>query len=226
MLATKLQLAGFDISRSGVSKIEARLCFVDDKDHMFLVEALPSRCYHNESLTQAVLGLESNQMLSVVFAACSPAVTWPRWSSNSSPGFASPPVKVLALTMKGSARFPSTCSEIGKANDRVRDRAFCCQSCQFWGHFRAVPCVSVQISGLPVQALFLRLHKFLQSVRDTRFKPVTPTVSRYSAPSGQRLLLCRRLHMGPCKPVRERKVLQSEARCGQPFGCADPSTGW
>jgi transcriptional regulator with XRE-family HTH domain len=40
MLATKLQLAGFDISRSRVSKIEARLRFVDDKDLMFLAEVL------------------------------------------------------------------------------------------------------------------------------------------------------------------------------------------
>ena len=40
MLATKLQLAGFDISRSGVSKIEARLRFVDDKDLMYLAEVL------------------------------------------------------------------------------------------------------------------------------------------------------------------------------------------
>ena len=40
MLAVKLQLAGFDISRSGVSKIEARLRFVDDKDLMFLAEVL------------------------------------------------------------------------------------------------------------------------------------------------------------------------------------------
>lgn len=31
---------GFDISRSGVSKIEARLRFVDDKDLMFLAEVL------------------------------------------------------------------------------------------------------------------------------------------------------------------------------------------
>ncbi len=38
--ATKLQLAGLDISRSGVSKIEARLRFVDDKDLMFLSEVL------------------------------------------------------------------------------------------------------------------------------------------------------------------------------------------
>ena len=40
MLATRLQLAAFDISRSGVSKIEARLHFVDDKDLMFLAEVL------------------------------------------------------------------------------------------------------------------------------------------------------------------------------------------
>ena len=40
MLAAKLQLAGFDVSRSGVSKIEARLRFVDDKDLMFLSEVL------------------------------------------------------------------------------------------------------------------------------------------------------------------------------------------
>ena len=40
MLAAKLQLAGFDISRSGISKIEARLRFVDDKDLMFLSEVL------------------------------------------------------------------------------------------------------------------------------------------------------------------------------------------
>jgi hypothetical protein len=39
MLATN-QLAGFDISRSGVSKIEARLRFVGDKDLMFLAEVL------------------------------------------------------------------------------------------------------------------------------------------------------------------------------------------
>lgn len=38
--ATKLQLAGLDISRSGVSKIEARLRFVHDKDLMFLAEVL------------------------------------------------------------------------------------------------------------------------------------------------------------------------------------------
>ena len=40
MLATKLQIDGFDITRSGVSKIEARLRFVDDKDLMFLAEVL------------------------------------------------------------------------------------------------------------------------------------------------------------------------------------------
>ncbi|MEO8351346.1 MAG: helix-turn-helix transcriptional regulator [Chthoniobacteraceae bacterium] len=38
--AAKLQLAGLDIGRSGVSKIEARLRFVDDKDLMFLAEVL------------------------------------------------------------------------------------------------------------------------------------------------------------------------------------------
>ena len=39
-LAAKLQLGGLDISRSGVSKIEARLRFVDDRDIMFLAEVL------------------------------------------------------------------------------------------------------------------------------------------------------------------------------------------
>jgi transcriptional regulator with XRE-family HTH domain len=39
-LAAKLQIAGLDISRSGVSKIEARLRHVDDKSIMFLAEAL------------------------------------------------------------------------------------------------------------------------------------------------------------------------------------------
>jgi transcriptional regulator with XRE-family HTH domain len=38
--ATKLQLAGFDISRSGVSKIEARLSYVDDKTLLYLAEVL------------------------------------------------------------------------------------------------------------------------------------------------------------------------------------------
>src|SRR5205814_4277442 len=39
-VATKLQLAGFDISRSGVSKIEARLSYVDDKTLLYLAEVL------------------------------------------------------------------------------------------------------------------------------------------------------------------------------------------
>lgn len=39
-LAAKLQIAGFDISRSGVSKIESRLVFVDDKTLMYLAEVL------------------------------------------------------------------------------------------------------------------------------------------------------------------------------------------
>lgn len=38
-LATKLQLAGFDTSRSGVSKIEARLSYVDDKTMLYLRSA-------------------------------------------------------------------------------------------------------------------------------------------------------------------------------------------
>jgi transcriptional regulator with XRE-family HTH domain len=38
--AAKLQVAGLDISRSGVSKIEARLRFVDDRDLVFLAEVL------------------------------------------------------------------------------------------------------------------------------------------------------------------------------------------
>jgi hypothetical protein len=41
-VATRLELAGFDISRSGVSKLEARLRFVDDKDLIFLAEVLSS----------------------------------------------------------------------------------------------------------------------------------------------------------------------------------------
>lgn len=40
VLAAKLQIAGLDISRSGVSKIEARLRHVDDKSIMFLAEVL------------------------------------------------------------------------------------------------------------------------------------------------------------------------------------------
>lgn len=39
-LAAKLQIAGFDISRSGVSKIEARLSYVDDKSLLYLAEVL------------------------------------------------------------------------------------------------------------------------------------------------------------------------------------------
>jgi hypothetical protein len=38
--SAKLQIAGFDIGRSGVSKIEARLVFVDDRTLMFLAEVL------------------------------------------------------------------------------------------------------------------------------------------------------------------------------------------
>jgi transcriptional regulator with XRE-family HTH domain len=40
VLAAKLQIAGFDISRSGVSKIEARLSYVDDKALLYLAEVL------------------------------------------------------------------------------------------------------------------------------------------------------------------------------------------
>ena len=40
ILAAKLQIAGFDISRSGVSKIEARLSYVDDKSLLYLAEVL------------------------------------------------------------------------------------------------------------------------------------------------------------------------------------------
>ncbi len=40
VLAAKLQIAGFDISRSGVSKIEARLSYVDDKTLLYLAEVL------------------------------------------------------------------------------------------------------------------------------------------------------------------------------------------
>ncbi len=39
-LATRLQLAGFDTSRSGVSKIEAQLSYVDDKTILYLAEVL------------------------------------------------------------------------------------------------------------------------------------------------------------------------------------------
>ena len=38
--AAKLQIAGLDISRSGVSKIEARISYVDDKSIMYLAEVL------------------------------------------------------------------------------------------------------------------------------------------------------------------------------------------
>ena len=38
--ATKLQIAGLDTSRSGVSKIEARLCYVDDRTLVYLAEVL------------------------------------------------------------------------------------------------------------------------------------------------------------------------------------------
>ncbi len=39
-LAIKLQCAGWDISRSGVSKIEARLKFVKDYEIEYLIEVL------------------------------------------------------------------------------------------------------------------------------------------------------------------------------------------
>ena len=38
--AAKLQIAGLDIDRSGVSKIEARMVFVDDRTMMYLAEVL------------------------------------------------------------------------------------------------------------------------------------------------------------------------------------------
>jgi transcriptional regulator with XRE-family HTH domain len=40
VFAAKLQIAGFDTSRSGVSKIEARLSYVDDKTLLYLAEVL------------------------------------------------------------------------------------------------------------------------------------------------------------------------------------------
>ncbi len=40
IFAAKLQRAGLDISRGTLSKIEARLRFVDDKDLMYLAEVL------------------------------------------------------------------------------------------------------------------------------------------------------------------------------------------
>ncbi len=39
-LTAKLQILGLDITRAGLSKIEARLVFVDDKTMLFLAEAL------------------------------------------------------------------------------------------------------------------------------------------------------------------------------------------
>jgi transcriptional regulator with XRE-family HTH domain len=38
--ATKLQIAGLDISRSGVSKIKARLSYVDDETLPYIAEVL------------------------------------------------------------------------------------------------------------------------------------------------------------------------------------------
>ena len=40
VFAANLQIAGFDTSRSGVSKIEARLSYVDDKTLLYLAEVL------------------------------------------------------------------------------------------------------------------------------------------------------------------------------------------
>lgn len=40
VFAAKLQIAGFDIDRSGVSKIEARMVFVDDPTLIYLAEVL------------------------------------------------------------------------------------------------------------------------------------------------------------------------------------------
>jgi transcriptional regulator with XRE-family HTH domain len=40
IVAAKLQIADFDISRSGVSKIEARLSYVDDKALLYQAEVL------------------------------------------------------------------------------------------------------------------------------------------------------------------------------------------
>ena len=66
----KLQLAGFDISRSGVSKIEARLRFVDDKDLMSLAEVLRvpiqdlfPRREHPGRLSDFMEKLENDQVL-------------------------------------------------------------------------------------------------------------------------------------------------------------------
>ena len=40
VVAAKLQIAGFDTSRSGFLKIEARLSYVDDKTLLYLAEVL------------------------------------------------------------------------------------------------------------------------------------------------------------------------------------------
>jgi len=40
VLASKLQIAGWDVSRSAVSKIESRLSHVDDRGLMYLAEVL------------------------------------------------------------------------------------------------------------------------------------------------------------------------------------------
>jgi transcriptional regulator with XRE-family HTH domain len=40
VFAAKLQIAGFDFDRSGVSKIEARMVFVEDRTLMYLAEVL------------------------------------------------------------------------------------------------------------------------------------------------------------------------------------------
>lgn len=40
VFAAKLQIAGLDIDRSGVSKIEARMVFVDDRTLMYLADVL------------------------------------------------------------------------------------------------------------------------------------------------------------------------------------------
>ena len=43
LLATKLQIAGFDISRIGISNIEARFSYVSDKTLLYLAEALEAQ---------------------------------------------------------------------------------------------------------------------------------------------------------------------------------------
>ncbi len=55
-LAAKLQIAGLDISRSGVSKIEARLRYVDDKSIMFLAEVLKAPCRNSSQNERAAVG--------------------------------------------------------------------------------------------------------------------------------------------------------------------------